>query len=150
MMNLVLKLEEYANLALPTDYDITSVMDDVIMAEFVDCNEDGELIQRGGIFMNINIQQNCWRVAKVIMVGPTVKDQINIGDHIMFPNDKGIKAVKFNSQCKRPVVFICASRIFCICKPKESAEAFLNIPQENNLNITNKAKGKHIKGKNGD
>lgn len=119
MLNLVLKLEDYANMSLPTDYDITSVLDDVIMAEFIDCNEDGDLIQRDGIYMNINVQQNCWRVAKVLMTGPAVKDQIKVGDHIMFPNDKGIKAVKFNAQCKRPVVFISASRIFCICKPKE-------------------------------
>lgn len=110
------ELEQYANLLLPNDYEITEVLGDIIMAEFVDSNEDGSLINRGGIFVNNNITQNTWRVARVLLHGKGCSSVIKKNALIMFPNDKGIKAVKFGSK-KQPVVFLNEERIFGIVKP---------------------------------
>lgn len=118
MIEAVLKLEDYQNLSLPTDYDITRTLGDVIMAEFVDSDDSGQLIKRDGIFVNVDIQKNIWRVGKVVMCGPDVKT-VKPGMHVMFPNDKGIKAIKFK-KTGRPIVFLNEQRIFCICKPKSS------------------------------
>lgn len=110
------ELEQYANLSLPRDYEITAVLGDIIMAEFVDCSEDGTLINRGGIFVNNNITQNTWRVAKVLLHGAGCSKIIKKGVLIMFPNDKGIKAVK-SGKSKNPVIFLNEERIFGIVEP---------------------------------
>lgn len=112
------QLEQYANMALPQDYEITQVLGDIIMAEFVDCNEDGSLINRGGIFVNNNITQNTWRVAKVLLHGAGCSKIIKKGVLVMFPNDKGIKAL-IAGKSKKPVIFLNEERIFGIVESKE-------------------------------
>ena len=117
MVETILRLEDYQNLALPTDYDITGVLGDLIMAEFVDCDNDGQLVERDGILLNVDIQRNVWRVARVVMCGAGA-NLVKPGDYIMFPNDKGIKAIKFQKK-GRPITFLNEQRIFCVCKPKK-------------------------------
>lgn len=112
------ELEMYANLSLPQEYEITAVLGDIIMAEYVDCSEDGTLVNRGGIFVNNNLTQNTWRVAKVLLHGKGCSNIIKKGVLIMFPNDKGIKAVSAGKS-KKPVVFLNEERIFGIVEPKK-------------------------------
>jgi len=112
-----MRLEDYANISLPSEYDIVGVMDDIIMAKFIDCDEKGEYVDREGILMSLDSQRSCWRVAEVIMCGPSVSESITPKCLVMLPNDRGIKAVNFGSK-KEPVVFINEERIFCICKKK--------------------------------
>jgi hypothetical protein len=116
------ELEMYANMSLPADYEITEVLGDIIMAEFVDCSQDGELLMRGGILINNNMTQNTWRVAKVLIHGKGCSDIIKKGVLIMFPNDKGIKAV-LPGKKKRPVIFLNEERIFGIVSQKTKVKA---------------------------
>jgi len=108
------EIEVYQGMKLPEDYEITEVLGDIIMAEFVDCSEDGGLLQRGGIYINTDVTRNTWRVAQVILKGPACSERIQAGKYIMFPNDKGIPAV---SKGKRPRIFINEERLFGICEP---------------------------------
>ncbi len=112
------EIEQYSKLSLPSDYEITEVMGDIIMAEFVDCSDDGALLSRGGILINNDITQNTWRVAKVLLHGKGCSDIIKKGTLIMFPNDKGIKAVSLKKG-KKPVIFLNEERIFGIVKSKK-------------------------------
>jgi len=119
-MPTVLNLDDCKNMSLPSEYDITGVLGDVIMGEQVDVDDSGQAyVERDGILVDTNIQKNVWRVARAIMVGPDVK-LIKAGDHFIYPNDKGITAVKFSARIKRPVIFLNEARIFCRCEPKKT------------------------------
>lgn len=106
-------IEVYSKMSLPTDYEITEVLGDIIMAEYVDCDDDGQLVNRGGILVNNDVTRNTWRVAKILKRGKGCSDIIQEGKLIMFPNDKGIPSV---TQNKKPAVFINEERIFGICE----------------------------------
>ena len=105
------EIEQYQGMKLPEDYEVTELLGDVIMAEYVDCDESGELVNRGGILVSNDISRNTWRVAKIILTGPTVPENVVPGKFILFPNDKGIPAV---NQGGRPRIFLNAERIFGI------------------------------------
>ena len=107
------EIEQYNGMKLPEDYEITELLGDVIMAEYVDCDESGEMVNRGGIFVSNDITRNTWRIAKIIMTGPLAPETLTPGKFIMFPNDKGIPAV---SKGTRPRIFLNAERIFGICE----------------------------------
>ena len=106
------EIEQYVGMKFPEEYEITGLLGDVIMAEYVDCSDDGQMIQRGGIYINNDISKNTWRVAEIVMVGPTAPDNLKPGQYIIFPNDKGIPTVSKG----RPRIFLNAQRIFGICE----------------------------------
>lgn len=112
------QIEQYAGLSISADYEITEVLGDIIMAEYVDCSEDGELVNRGGILLNNNISQNTWRVARVLLHGSACSNIIKKNKLIMFPNDKGIKAIA--GKKKKPIVFLNEERIFAVVKPAKN------------------------------
>lgn len=109
----------YQGMKIPDEYEFTEVLGDLIMAEYVDCNEDGQLVNRGGILINNDVTRNTWRVAKILMHGKGCTDVIQDGLLIMFPSDKGIPHIVSG---KRPRVFINEERIFGIVKVKEQKE----------------------------
>jgi len=114
--NGLVEIEAYKEYPLPTDYEITSVLEDVIMAEYADVSEDGASVIRNGIHLPQNvIDQRAWRVAKAVLVGPlaTVKP----GDFFIFPGDKGLASIKKNG---KQVIFINEKRIFGMCTPVNS------------------------------
>jgi hypothetical protein len=96
------------------DWKLDKVLDDILMCQYVDVNEDGTEVKRGSIWVPINTVHFAWRVAKVLLAGPkcqTVKE----GDHIIFPNDKGIQVTNLNGL--KNIVFLNESRIFGVCSP---------------------------------
>jgi hypothetical protein len=96
------------------DWNLDKVLDDILMCQYVDVNEDGTEVKRGSIWVPINTVHFAWRVAKVLLAGPkcqTVKE----GDHIIFPNDKGIQVTNLNGL--KNIVFLNESRIFGVCSP---------------------------------
>lgn len=107
-------LDVYKGMNMPTDYKITELLGDIIMAEYVDADSDGRLVNRGGIYIDNDLSRNTWRVAEVTLVGPDVSDRVKIGSLVMFPNDKGIPAVTMS---KKPAIFLNEERIFGIVEP---------------------------------
>jgi hypothetical protein len=98
-------------------WNLTKVLDDILMCQYIDVNEDGSEIKRGSIWVPINAVNFTWRLARVILSGPdckTVKD----GDVVVFPNDKGIQVSNLNGL--KHVVFLNESRIFGVCESKDS------------------------------
>ena len=96
------------------DWKLDKVLDDILMCQYVDISEDGSEVKRGSIWVPINTVHFAWRVAKVLLAGPkcqTVKE----GDHIIFPNDKGIQVTNLNGL--KNIVFLNESRIFGVCSP---------------------------------
>jgi len=101
------------------DWNLTKVLDDILMCQYIDVSEDGTEIKRGSIFVPIHTVNFTWRLAKVILAGPdcrTVKE----GDVIVFPNDKGIQVANLNDL--KHIVFLNESRIFGICESKEQTK----------------------------
>jgi cellobiose-specific phosphotransferase system component IIB len=70
-------------------FKLSKLLDDVLLTEFADETESGEL-KRGNIIVSTNTQTNAWRVGKIILAGPNVRFT-KPGDYIIFPNNLGIK-----------------------------------------------------------
>jgi hypothetical protein len=96
-------------------WNLTKVLDDILMCQYIDTNEDGTEVKRGSLYVPINVTTFAWRLAKVILAGPkcaTVKE----GDIIMFPNDKGLQVAELNDM--KNIVFLNENRIFGVCESK--------------------------------
>jgi len=91
-----------------SDWKLESLLDDIMMCQFADCNEDNTQIMRDGIFVPVNMVQSAWRVAKVIIAGPRCKTKV--GDHVIFPSNFGIKCAKMNGL--KNIVFLNEEHIF--------------------------------------
>jgi hypothetical protein len=105
----LVRLENYASSDLSLiDWELESVLDDIMMCQFADCNEDNTAIMREGIYVPANIVQSAWRVARVILAGPRCKTKV--GDYVIFPSNFGLKAAKMNGL--KNIVFLNEDRIF--------------------------------------
>lgn len=110
------QLEQYQGHSLELDgWNLTKVLDDILMVQYVDVNESGTEIKRGSIWVPINTVHFVWRVGKVMLAGPNCKT-VQEGDYIVFPNDKGIQAANINDL--NNIVFLSESRIFGVCETK--------------------------------
>jgi co-chaperonin GroES (HSP10) len=104
--------EDYKDLPLPEDYEITELLGNVISAEYVDVADDGKSLIRNGIILPNQIVDNrAWRIARVVLAGPDCK-QVKPGHIVIFPGDKGLQALKRNGKM---VIFLSEDRIFGIC-----------------------------------
>lgn len=95
-------------------WKLTQVLDDILMCQFVDINEDGTMIKRGDIWLPINVTNQAWRVAKVLLSGPSAK--VKPGQHVIFPSTYGLKANNINNL--RHIVFLNEDRIFGVAEPE--------------------------------
>lgn len=96
------------------EWTLTSVLDDILMVQYTDSSESGREVYRNGILVPIDVATYVWRVGRVILSGPNCK-YTKKGDHVIFPNDKGIRASSINGL--KNIVFLNESRIFGVCKP---------------------------------
>jgi hypothetical protein len=113
----MVRLEDYTGSDLNlASWRLTAVLDDILMCQFVDTNEDGTQVMRGGIFVPINVTQQAWRVAKVLLAGPRAK--VKPGQHVIFPSTFGLKASNINNL--KHIVFLNEDRIFGVAEPEES------------------------------
>ena len=102
-------------------YELSNVLDDIILVKYVDCNDDGTEILKNGVWVPINVSTFTWRIGEVLLAGPNCS-LVKVGDHVCFPNDKGIavgnleieKHGKVKNSC-----FLNEDRIFGVCKPKD-------------------------------
>ena len=106
--------EDYKDLPLPEDYEITSLLGDVIAVEYIDVAEDGKSLIRNGIILPGQVIDNrAWRIAQVKITGPDVK-QVKVGDVVIFPGDRGLQGLQRNGKM---IIFLNEQRIFGICEP---------------------------------
>jgi cellobiose-specific phosphotransferase system component IIB len=107
------------------DYELTFILDDIILVEYVDISSDGDSITRNGLFVPTNALTKAWRKARVILIGPNVK-HAKKGDIVVFPNNLGVTVSNMDIEGYGKIkkgVFLNESRIFGICKSKhESTE----------------------------
>ena len=103
-------------------YKLRTVLDDILLVQYVDLSNDGKSIMRNGILIPLAQVQRTWRIARVILKGPLCK-YTDVGDYICFPDDKGIKvdniSVKGVEGSVRDCVFLNEARIFGVCDPEE-------------------------------
>ena len=105
----LVQLDNYAGSDINlSDWKLESLLDDIMMCQFADCNEDNTQIMRDGIFVPVNMVQSAWRVDKVIIAGPRCKTKV--GEHVIFPSNFGIKCAKMNGL--KNIVFLNEERIF--------------------------------------
>jgi cellobiose-specific phosphotransferase system component IIB len=71
-------------------YKLSKVMDDIVLAQYVDLSNDGRSVIRNGIHIPLSQVKRTWRLARVVLVGPQCK-YTSPGDVVCFPDDKGIK-----------------------------------------------------------
>lgn len=111
-----LNLDENSTLSnLASDeYEVDKLLGDIIMIEYVDEVNDGEVL-RNGIIIKQDVSQKMWRIGKVWKIGPATPKEIVVGCHVRFPSDKGLKSI----QCGKKFVFLNAERVFCTVKKIE-------------------------------
>lgn len=105
-------------------YELSQVLDDIILVKYVDCNEDGTEILKNGVWVPINVSTYAWRLAEVVLAGPKCK-LVKVGDVVCFPNDKGIQVgnLDVSGQGKlKNSCFLNEDRVFGVCEPKQVDE----------------------------
>lgn len=101
-------------------YELTTVLDDIILVKYVDCNDDGTEILKNGVWVPINVNTYAWRLGEVVLAGPRC-NLVKVGDVVCFPNDKGIQVGNLEVEGQGKIknsCFLNEERIFGICKPK--------------------------------
>ena len=101
------------------DYELNFIFDDILLIEYVDETDDGD-VMRGGIVVPSNAINKAWRKGKVILTGPDAK-YTKEGDIVIFPNNMGVTLNGVNVTGKGKVtrgVFLNEERMFGICKLK--------------------------------
>ncbi len=114
----LVQMESYAHTAMDLEgWDVLETLDDIVMVQFADVNEDGTAVKRGAMWVPIAAAPQVWRVGKVILAGGNCK-KVKVGDHIIFPNDKGIQVREMNGL--KNVCFLNEQRVFGLCKARKT------------------------------
>ena len=105
------------------DYELSFILDDIILVEYVDISSDGDNIVRNGLYVPTNAVTKAWRKARVILTGPNVK-HAKKGDIVVFPNNLGVTVSNMDIEGHGKIkkgIFLNESRIFGICKEKNES-----------------------------
>ena len=101
------------------DYELSFIFDDILLIEYVDETEHGDVL-RNGIVVPTNAINKAWRRGKVILAGPDAK-YAKEGDVVVFPNNMGVTISGVTVTGKGKVkkgIFLNEERMFGICKKK--------------------------------
>lgn len=102
-------------------YNLSQVLDDIILVELVDLGGNSNEIVRNGIVVPINADTQAWRIGKVILCGQGTS-LVKKGDHVIFPNNKGIMISNVEIEGHGTLKhgqFLNEHRIFGIAAPRE-------------------------------
>ena len=102
------------------DYELSFIFDDILLIEYVDEDEHGDVL-RNGIVVPTNAINKAWRQGKVILAGPSAQ-YAKEGDVVVFPNNMGvtISGVVVTGKGKvKKGIFLNEERMFGICKKKD-------------------------------
>ena len=108
------------DIGLTDDFELSMIFDDILLVEYVDENEHGE-VQRNGIYVPTNAITKAWRKAKVILAGPKA-EYVKEGDIVIFPNNLGVSVANIDvkgSPVKKGI-FLNEDRLFGICNRKDA------------------------------
>lgn len=99
-------------------FDVGELFGDLVMAEYVDENEDA--VEVNGIYIPtaMSAKRHNWRTAIVRKVAPDAPKSLKPGDIIRFHDDKGIPMMEGTHK----YIFLNAARIFCTMIPKAKAD----------------------------
>jgi len=103
-------------------YDLDSLLDDIILTEFVDEGGTSNTIVRNGIVVPVNADTQAWRIGKVILCGLSCR-KVQKGDLICFPNNMGVPIANIDVVGHGKVghgIFLNEQRIFGIVKQRKS------------------------------
>jgi hypothetical protein len=102
-------------------YDLSKVLDDIILVELVDLGGSSNEIVRNGLVVPVNADTQAWRVGKVILCGQGTS-LVKKDDHVIFPNNKGIMISNVEIEgygTLKHGQFLNEHRIFGIAKPRK-------------------------------
>lgn len=102
-------------------YELSTVLDDIILVKYVDCNDDGTEILKNGVWIPISVNTYAWRLGEVVLAGPKCT-LVKTGDVVCFPNDKGVQVGNLEVEGEgklRNSCFLNEARVFGICKRKD-------------------------------
>jgi hypothetical protein len=105
-------------------YTLTSIYDDILLVKPMDESTDGDAILKGGVYIPKNAVGQSWRVGKVLLVGPSVRNT-KVGECVIFPNDRGltVKNVRVKGiGLVKSGYFLNEERLFGTCEPPKSDE----------------------------
>ena len=105
-----LNLDAMQGTKLSKDWITKKLLGNVIMAEYVDENEHGEVL-RDGIWLKQDITGKLWRIARVLKMGPQCSANILPGDLVRFPGDRGIPMI---SASGKKYIYLNEERVFDI------------------------------------
>jgi cellobiose-specific phosphotransferase system component IIB len=106
-------------------HNLKQVLDDVILAIFIDESDNGKEIVRNGILVPVNAETKAWRLGRVVLAGPSVR-YAKPGDVICFPNNMGVPISNIDVDGYGKInkgIFINEQRIFGICSTREDNES---------------------------
>lgn len=108
------------DIGLSDDFELTMIFDDILLVEYIDENEHGE-IERNGIFVPTNAVTKAWRKAKVVLAGPKA-EYAKPGDIVLFPSNLGVTVanIDVNGETVKKGIFLNEDRLFGICNLKNA------------------------------
>mgnify|MGYP001626732102 FL=1 len=108
------------DMGLTDDFELTMIFDDILLVEYIDENEHGE-IQRNGIYVPTNAVTKAWRKAKVVLAGPKA-EYAKKGDIVLFPSNLGVTVANIDVQgtVVKKGIFLNEDRLFGICNLKDA------------------------------
>lgn len=102
-------------------YDLSQVLDDIVLVELVDLGGTSNEIVRNGLIVPVNADTQAWRVGKVILCGEGTS-LVKKDDYVIFPNNKGIMISNVEIDGHGTLEhgqFLNEHRIFGIAKPRK-------------------------------
>lgn len=114
-------------------FQLSHVLDDIILVKYVDEGNNNNEIIRGGIVVPVNVDSQAWRIGEVILAGKSCQ-LVEKGDHICFPNNLGINIANIEVEgygLLKSGHFINEQRIFGVVKPIENKNASIKRKSKN-------------------
>lgn len=105
-------------------YDLSDLLDDILLVEFIDEGGSSNTIVRNGILVPVNADTNAWRVGKVILAGLSCR-KVKQGDLVMFPNNMGVPIANIDVAGHGKVshgIFLNEQRIFGIVQQRTDTQ----------------------------
>ena len=108
------------DIGLSDDFELTMIFDDILLVEYIDETENGE-IERNGILVPTNAVTKAWRKAKVVLAGPKA-EYAKKGDVVIFPSNLGVTVANIDVQgtTVKKGIFLNEDRLFGICNLKDA------------------------------
>jgi len=113
-------------------YNLSKLLDDILLVEFVDEGGTSNTIVRNGIVVPVNADTNAWRIGKVILRGDSCK-LVKEGDYVCFPNNMGVPIANIevvNYGKLSHGIFLNEQRIFGVVQPRKEDVSISSKPEK--------------------